>query len=417
MRVQIKSPSDAETSKGAVDWPIAEFVGSKQSEATARVNAVVPTQPGEGGRGAGCGRVAPAPAPAALPCLNRNNSIQPAPVGGPKYRLKRLGNTTLKQDRDGSIWDEEERSELPGHHFRLAGQPLTGAERKRAFTLRNHVEAFVKYWGREHTLFFTTTDGQGIHPKEYARRWNSLLANEGDWISGFIRVLEPQKTGRPHFHNLVSVPFDTRPDEFDWDAFYAAADAYRAKDWPTFRAMRERYKQSAPPELRALWEWGRRVMRRYGLGRCEILPIRKQGAIAHYIGKYLDKGMSHKIDAWKGVRRFETDRRSSKQWKRCGSKFSWVSAGARQWRRRCSQLAQAVGLPDSGDPKDLTRILGSRWAYSLRGAMTTGSDEEFTEICGALGASYGRKRPEYFEVIADGFTTNKQPRQKIHHES
>lgn len=414
MRPPRKSPSDAETSKGAVDWPVTALVGSSKSDATGCVN---PVQPTEGGRGAGCGRVAPAPAPAALPCLNRNNCIQPPRVGGPKYRFKRLRITSLKQDRDGIIWDEEERSEVAGHHWRLGGQPLTGADRKRAFTLRNHVEAFVKYWERNHSVFFTTTDKDGVNPKVYARRWHSLLANEGDWLRGYIRVLEPQKNGRPHFHNLTSVAFDTRPDEFDWEAFNASTDAWHKKDWGTFRKMRERYKASAVPELVNLWKWGREKMPLYGLGRCEILPIRKQGAIAHYIGKYLDKGMSHKIDAWKGVRRFETDRRTSEQWKRCGSKFSWVSPGARQWRRRCAELALALGLQDSGDSKDLTRILGPRWAYSLRGAMTTGSDEEFTEICSALGASYGGKRPGNFEVIADGFTTNNQPRQKIHHES
>lgn len=411
--MEIKSPRSAGTEPEGTKLQNREALADNAS-ATGRVN---PVQPTDGGRGAGCGRVAPAPAPAALPCLNRNNSIQPSSVEGPKYRFQRFGNTTLKQDRDGIIWDDEERSEVAGHHWRLGGQPLTGADRKRAFTLRNHVEAFVKYWGRDHSLFFTTTDGQGIHPKIYARQWNSLLANEGHWLRAYIRVLEPQKNGRPHFHNLVAVPFDTKPDEFDWDAFAAAATAYQAKDWVTFRKMRERYKASAVPELVNLWKWAREKMPLYGLGRSEILPIRKQGAIAHYIGKYLDKGMSHKIDAWKGVRRFETDRRTSQQWKRCGTKFSWVSRWATQWRRRSAQLALAVGLPDSGDPKDLTRILGRHWAHSLRGAMTTGSDEEFTEICSILGASYGRKRPGNFEVITDDFTTNNQQRHRKHHES
>lgn len=390
MRPPRKSPSDAETSKGAVDWPVAGFAESNRADATGCVNLV---QPGIGERGAGCARAAGAPAPAALPCLNRNNSAEAIPPGSPKYRFKTHLKGGYKLDQEGRVWN----SQGEGVHHLLSGEFLTSPERKRAFILRRHVEAFVDFWGRNHSLFFTTTDADGLSPREYARRWNSLLRHQSTWISGFVRVLEPQKNGRPHFHNLTAVDFDTKPDAFDWEAFSAAADAYRAKDWSTFRAMRERYKQSAVPELRALWEWGRRMMPRYGLGRCEILPIRKQGAIAEYIGKYLDKGMTYRVDRWKGVRRFDTDRRTSEQWKRCGRLFSWASPGATQWRKRCREIALAIGLQDTGDPKDLSRKLGPRWAFRLRGTITTGTDEEFREVCESLAASFN-PRPSLITI-------------------
>lgn len=382
MSVPIKSPLRAGTHRGANFATGMAGSDAKDASATGSVKGVHDGDTETGERASGCGRGAPAPDAAALPCLNRNNSISAEQKPARRYRFKPVGNTGLLKDRDGVFWAAEEGQE--GHHYRLGGQPFAGADRKRAFILRRHVEAFVKYWGRNRSLFFTTTDGEGVQPRTYARRWNSLLANESAWLAGFIRVLEPQRNGRPHFHNLTAVPFDTKPDEFDWEAFSAAQNAYYAKDWPTFRAMRERYKTSATPELRELWAWGREKMVSYGLGRCEILPIRKEGAIAEYIGKYLDKGMCRKIDAWKGVRRFETDRRTSADWKRCGRLFSWVSPGAAQWRARCRSLALAIGLADSGDPRDLTQVLGPRWAYSLRGAITTGSDEEFRAICEAL---------------------------------
>lgn len=384
------------------EWPASE-ADAKKGHESGHVGTRTELSPhqgglGLGGQGPGCDRVAVAPEPARLPCQNRNNSTEPLKKRRRGYRFTPLGFDNLAKDSNDLIW----RKERPGHHIMLDGQPLTTADRKRSFILRNHAESFLRYAGRNHTLFFTTSDKDNVNPKEYARRWNSLLAHESDWITGFLRVLEPQKNGRPHFHNLVAVAFDTKPDDFDWDAFDLANEAYRAKDWELFRKMRARYKASAAPQLVALWKWGREKMPLYGLGRCEILPIRKQGAISHYIGKYLDKGMTHKIDDWKGVRRFETDRRASMQWKRCGSKFSWsgiheekgtgkiILGGAYQWRQRVGQLAFALGLPCDGDITAIKHVLGSRWAYQLRGVMITGEQTEWVETLEVLRSVYGK---------------------------
>jgi hypothetical protein len=259
----------------------------------------------------------------------------------------------------------------------------------------------MKHWGREHTLFFTTTDGTGLHPSDYAKRWHSWLTNAGDWVRGFLKVLEPQKNGRPHYHNLVGVDFDTKPDEFDWEAFAGSCEAYQRKDWPTFRALRAKYVSSAAPQLRELWRVTREQMKAYGLGRCEILPVRKQGAISEYIGKYLDKGVEHRPRAWKGVRRVEMDRGTSKEWKECTLKFSWsgisieketgdtLRGGAVTWRRRVGELAFALGLPNDGDTSGIARKLGSRWGYTMRGAICTAEQREWQELLHVLAAEVG----------------------------
>ena len=296
-----------------------------------------------------------------------------------------------KLDREGRTWDEV----APGvyRHLGDLADLKKGADAKRAFILRKHVEAFIAHYGREHTVFFTTTDKDGISPKEYARRWNNLLRHESEWVDAFIRVLEPQKNGRPHFHNLTAVDFDTLPDAFDWQAFHDAQEAYRAKDWPTFKAKRAAYVSSAAPELRELWAWSRRVMPVYGLGRAEILPVRKQGAISEYIGKYLDKGMAVRIDDWKGVRRFETDRRASQDWKRCGSKFSWVSPGSMLWRARVGQLAFALNCDTTeGDLRQIRLKLGPRWGYRLRGAIISATQEEWVQLLYSLASTHGKMR-------------------------
>ena len=44
------------------------------------------------------------------------------------------------------------------------------------------------------------------------------------WIVAFVRVLEAQRCGRPHYHLLTAVPWKMRPDEFDWRAFADAQE-------------------------------------------------------------------------------------------------------------------------------------------------------------------------------------------------
>lgn len=179
----------------------------------------------------------------ALPCQNSNNSDKPAK----RYRLKRVPNAEgwfTSKDCKNAIWEQ-----VDGDTIRRWGQP-SGAEAKSAFHLRLNVASFVEHWGRNHCLFSTVTDEADLHPTQFARRWNHYLRRHGHWIVSFIRVLEPQKQGRPHYHLLVAVPWDTRPDEFDWEAFDGCQQERRANGpTPRFRELRARYK----PQPRPSW--------------------------------------------------------------------------------------------------------------------------------------------------------------------
>ena len=130
--------------------------------------------------------------PSGLPCQNSNNSNRPAK----RYRLQLVpGSDGLffkSKDSKDTAWKK-----LDGDTLERWGKP-SGAEAKSAFHLRLNVGSFVEHWGRNHCLFFTVTDEANLHPTQFARRWNSYLVRNGAWIVSFIRVLEPQKQGRPH---------------------------------------------------------------------------------------------------------------------------------------------------------------------------------------------------------------------------
>jgi len=312
---------------------------------------------------------AAAPAPAGLPCQNRNNSDKKPK----RYQLRPIpSEPDLYRDNSNpnAFWRK-----IDGDLIERFGAP-SGAEAKAAFWLRRNVEAFVQHYGRNHCLFFTLTDEKNLHPTQFARHWNNLLRRHGSWMNSFIRVLEPQMKGRPHYHVLTSVDWDTQPNRFDWDAFDACQDEVRQHGKTArFRSLRKSYRQSAAPELVEMWIVLRKILPRYGLGRAELLPMRRgHEAIAEYIGKYLEAGLVLRRHSWKGCRRMEMDRRNKSQWLACTRKFSWVSNGAKQWRERLGQFATAMKLSDYSE---LTAKLGRSWAYHLRSALSTDSQEDW----------------------------------------
>ncbi|HVT73854.1 MAG TPA: hypothetical protein VHD61_12015 [Lacunisphaera sp.] len=243
--------------------------------------------------------------------------------------------------------------------------------------------AFIEHWGRNHCLFFTVTDEDDLHPTQFARRWNNYLRRHGAWIVSFIRVLEPQRRGNPHYHLLVAVQWDTKPDRFDWDAFKECQEE-RHTNGPTerFRQLRARYKASAAPELVALWAVLRKVLPRYGLGRAELLPLRKVGeAISAYVEKYLEAGLVIRKHSWKGCRRVEFDRRNKLAWLACTRVFAWHSLNAVAWRNRVGEIATCLGVTDM---VGIRRKLGSKWAFHLRESITLASNEEWQFLLSAI---------------------------------
>jgi hypothetical protein len=247
------------------------------------------------------------------------------------------------------------------------------------------VAAFVNHWGRNRCLFFTLTDEDNLHPTQFARRWNHYLRRHGAWIVSFIRVLEPQRQGRPHYHLLVAVPWDVRPDAFDWEAFDQCQEERRQNGHtPRFRELRARYKASAAPELVALWSLLRKVLPRYGLGRAELLPLRKgKEAISEYVGKYLEAGLQLRKHSWKGCRRVEFDRRAKTGWIACSRVFAWHSPGAIAWRRRVGEIGHALGVTELAG---IRLKLGRRWAYSLRENIALSSQEDWSLLISTLTA-------------------------------
>ena len=363
------------------------------------------------------------PTPPGLPCRNSNNcptsslsksySLRSAVVSyagwaGQASRLKGRATGPISEeglDSDGRFWRKTEN----GTWERMGR--VNSAEAKRAFALRMNVEAFFEHYGRDVCGFLTLSPDRhsdaAEDPKDLARRFHEARKHALTWLRSYVRVLEPRRDGSAHHHLCVASPFNLEPDKFDWEAFRIAQEqapkpSIGKPAGPQFQEMRRRYVETAPSQLRECWSELRSISQHYGLGRSELLPLRKcAGAVAHYVGAYLEGGLHLRRDEWKGARRIEYDRTESGEWKRAGSAFGWQSPGARAWRLRVGELAQAAAIPFD-DLSGFKQKFGRSWAYHWRPSIMTAPEEEWRELLRNVAHGHGGEVPRKPRMLVGG---------------
>ena len=252
--------------------------------------------------------------PATLPCLNRIISIE--------IDEKTLLNTSN----------------------------LSTAHRKTAFILKDSIEYLGQRFGVEKMGFLTLTFRDHVTKhKEASKRLNSLISNviKQRYLE-YIGCVERMKSGRIHYHFLVVLNHDIK----------TGAD---------FEEFKKCNYKSASKELRSEWAFWRKTAPKYRFGRTELLPVKSNAeAMGKYIGKYIAKHVDQRTEDDKGARLV----RYSKGAKRGNNRFMFLSDGSEKWRSQVQLFATEVKKrnPEENikDVKDLSRIVGKRWAYNNR---------------------------------------------------
>jgi len=252
-----------------------------------------------------------------LPCLYRNNSIE--------------------------ISDR-----IPSQPLSPAAFELSTNLKKSASALAWNVQYFVDTYGLSNVGFLTLTFRDHVtDPKEAQRRFNSLKSNVlASRYRAYIRVMEPMKSGRIHYHLLVALDADIRTG-FD------------------FFAVRDQDYSSANKAIRSEWAFWRKTAPKYRFGRTELMPVRSNSeGIGRYVGKYISKGIESRTEQFKGTRLVEYSRKA----KIASTRFQFVTEGSAEWRRKLSifvhYIADNTGCEASFD--GLRRVLGARWSYHWR---------------------------------------------------
>ena len=220
--------------------------------------------------------------------------------------------------------------------------------KKSASALAWNVQHFVDTYGLSNVGFLTLTFRDHVtDPKEAQRRFNSLKTHVlASRYRAYIRVMEPMKSGRIHYHLLVALDSDIRTG-FD------------------FFAVRSQDYSSANKAIRAEWAFWRKTAPKYRFGRTELMPVRSNSeGIGRYVGKYISKGIESRTEQFKGTRLVEYSRKA----KIASTRFQFVTEGSAEWRRKLAIFVHYIADNTGCEPsfEGLRRVLGARWSYHWR---------------------------------------------------
>lgn len=259
----------------------------------------------------------PCEAKAELPCLYRNNSTE-------------IINKFLLEPLSANAFE------------------LSTNLKKSASALAWNVQHFVDTYGLSNVGFLTLTFRDHVtDPKEAQRRFNSLKTHIlATRYRAYIRVMEPMKSGRIHYHLLVALDSDIRTG-FD------------------FAAVKNQDYSTANKAIRAEWSFWRKTAPKYRFGRTELMPVRSNSeGIGRYVGKYISKGIESRTEQFKGTRLVEYSRKA----KIASTRFQFVTEGSAEWRRKLSIFVHYISDNTGCEPsfEGLRKVLGSRWSYHWR---------------------------------------------------
>lgn len=248
--------------------------------------------------------------------------------------------------------------------------------KKSAHALKENVSALINRYGIDHIGFFTITFPDNVIDHEEAynrfRSFNSNYFSKHPEFLDWIAVKERQKRGAWHYHILVGLRRDIRTGV-------------------NFNEFKKGVYRSAGDYLRGLWSDLRTNLPKYGLGRFELLPVRKNAqAMSLYVGKYISKHIDARLPDDKGVRLVNYSRR----WPRSNSNFQWNTENTVRWRSNVKAFAEYHGCYSLDDLKEK---FGPKWSYHYVDLIIYGNWQERLALKRSCRRSLSKE--EYIDLI------------------
>ena len=187
---------------------------------------------------------------------------------------------------------------------------------------------FLKY-GINHVPVATLTFPTPVFSaREASERLNVFLTRFRRRWEHYLWVRERSANRKIHYHLLFPVPIDV----------YEGVDLELIARLP--KQARERKRAAINPPTLALWDEFELCASEVGFGRCEVMPVYKNGqAMARYLGKNVEQFRDLAIWHEEKRSRWWTQSRALKSY---SNKFTWNS---RRHRERIQNFARAHGAP------------------------------------------------------------------------
>ncbi len=161
-------------------------------------------------------------------------------------------------------------------------------EKLKCDRLIDRTQVFVHEEGENHVALLTVTphlNGTFNDTVRAFERFRPYIVKT--FGEKWVRVVGISRTGLPHIHVLVQLPFDIK-EGFDLDVYHELTELRRRKvqskaDWSKLRSLTRRLSSNA--KLKQLWKKLRSDVVRYGFGcRVNLMPICTTGeAVAKYL--------------------------------------------------------------------------------------------------------------------------------------
>ena len=272
---------------------------------------------------------------------------------------------------------------------------LPGPKKKQAEALFRNVNWLCDKFGPETVGMLTMTcgdfvDGRFVKVKERAeasRRFNSIMTHviRGRYRCG-VTVQERHDDDGIHFHIVTTAGADIKTG-FDYAKFDTLQKEVKAGQRKGWRAV----ECGANDALRDEWKFWRSVASRFGFGRCQILPMRKNGeAMGRYVAKYISKtwdkrsrnpddkgarlvryfGKWETVDQEKKIVALRASRGDFDRPNRCSwvpphsARFGRMTANAIMWRECARQVQKRCELDGITFTQETVKIFaGRKWGW------------------------------------------------------
>ena len=233
-----------------------------------------------------------------------------------------------------------------------------GIDRKRAERTRQNIAHFASRFGSSVGVL-TITFAHDLDTRSAQRKLANfkrrvLKENFGESVT----VREFTARGRPHFHLVIDCLGDITAG-FDWSHY----DAVTAWSKGARKSAKPRGNLNRTPRLAALHRILAEKAPLYGLGRIELVPVKKPEAIGFYLGGYLAKSLAHKPADAKGTRSVNYSRRCPQI---LSGKWSWNNPSGWLWRQKLRTWATRHGCETFAQ---VYSLFGPKWAFHHREAI------------------------------------------------
>lgn len=233
-----------------------------------------------------------------------------------------------------------------------------GIDRKRAERTRQNIAHFASRFGSSVGVL-TITFAHDLDTRSAQRKLGNfkrrvLKENFGESVT----VREFTARGRPHFHLVIDCLGDITAG-FNWSHY----DAVTAWSKGGRQSAKPHGTLNRTPRLAALHRILAEKAPLYGLGRIELVPVKKPEAIGFYLGGYLAKSLANKPADAKGTRAVNYSRRCPQI---MTGKWSWNNPSGWLWRQKLRTWAARHRCETFAE---VYSVFGPKWAFHHRQAI------------------------------------------------